>query len=67
MAVPRFSTSIFVHVQVVYLMALRMLSRFVVLLALYTSVMFVGNMHFRQDDIRLTGQHVRTLVAAMRS
>jgi len=46
-------------------MALRMLSRFVVLLALYTSVMFVGNMHFRQDDIRLTGQHVRTLVAAM--
>jgi hypothetical protein len=42
-----------------------MLSRFLVLLALYMVVMFVGNMHFRADDVRLTGQHVRTLVAAL--
>jgi hypothetical protein len=42
-----------------------MLSRFLVLLALYTCVMFVGNMHFRIDDVRLTGQNARTLVAAM--
>jgi hypothetical protein len=42
-----------------------MLSRFLVLLTLYTVVMFVGNLHFRADDVRLTGQHVRTLVAAM--
>jgi len=41
-----------------------MVSRFLVLLALYTVVMFVGNMHFRSDDVRLTGQHMRTLVAA---
>ena len=45
--------------------ATRMLSRFLVLLALYMVVMFVGNMHFRADDVRLTGQHVRTLVAAL--
>jgi hypothetical protein len=38
-----------------------MLSRFLVLLALYVVVMFVGNAHFRTDDVRLTGLHVRTL------
>jgi hypothetical protein len=42
-----------------------MLSRFLVLLALYTVGMLVGNLHFRADDVRLTGQHVRTLVAAL--
>ena len=42
-----------------------MLSRFLVLLALYVVVMFVGNAHFRTDDVRLTGLHVRTLVAAL--
>ena len=42
-----------------------MLSRFVVLFALYSSVMIVGNMHFRVDDVRLTSQHARTLVAAL--
>ena len=42
-----------------------MLSRFLVLVALYTSCMFIGNMHFRTDDVRLTGQHRRTFVAAL--
>jgi hypothetical protein len=42
-----------------------MLSRFLVLLAVYLTVMLVGNMHFRSDDVRLTGQNARTLVAAM--
>jgi hypothetical protein len=42
-----------------------MLSRFLVLLALYSSVMLVGNMRFRNDDVRLTGQNARTLVAAL--
>lgn len=42
-----------------------MLSRFLVLLALYVVVMFAGNAHFRTDDVRLTGLHVRTLVAAL--
>lgn len=45
--------------------ARRMVSRFLVLLALYTVAMLVGNMHFRADDVRLTGQHMRTLVAAL--
>jgi hypothetical protein len=27
--------------------------------------MFIGNMHFRTDDVRLTGQHRRTFVAAL--
>ncbi len=42
-----------------------MLWRFLVLLALYTTVMLVGNMRFREDDVRLTGLNARTLVAAM--
>jgi len=42
-----------------------MLSRFLVLLALFTTVMFVGNMHFQEDDVRLTGLNARTLIAAM--
>ena len=42
-----------------------MLSRFLAMLCLYTGVMLVGNMHFRGDDVRLTGQNARTLVAAM--
>jgi hypothetical protein len=42
-----------------------MLSRFLVLLTLYVTVMFVGNLHFGQDDTRLTGAHIRTLVSAL--
>ena len=42
-----------------------MLSRFLVLLTLYTCVMFVGNLRFGQDDTRLTGVHIRTLVSAL--
>jgi hypothetical protein len=43
----------------------RMLSRFIVLLTLYTCVMSVGNLHLGQDDTRLTGVHIRTLVSAL--
>ena len=42
-----------------------MISRFLVLLTLYTCVMFVGNMRFGQDDTRLTGVHIRTLVSVL--
>jgi hypothetical protein len=42
-----------------------MLSRFLVLVALYTTCMFIGNMHFRLDDVRLTGHHTRVFVAAL--
>jgi hypothetical protein len=42
-----------------------MLSRFVVLLLLYLVVMFVGTLHLEQDDTRLTGVHIRTLISAL--
>jgi len=42
-----------------------MLSRFLVMLTLYVTVMFVGNLHFGQDDTRLTGAYIRTLVSAL--
>jgi len=42
-----------------------MLSRFVVLLLLYLMVMFVGTLHLEQDDTRLTGVHIRTLISAL--
>lgn len=42
-----------------------MLSRFLVMLTLYVTVMLVGNLHFGQDDTRLTGAHIRTLVSAL--
>lgn len=42
-----------------------MLSRFLVLLTLYVTVMLVGNLQFGRDDTRLTGAHIRTLVSAL--
>jgi len=42
-----------------------MFSRFFVLLILYVVIMIVGTLHLEQDDTRLTGVHIRTLISAL--